>query len=49
MCIAWGVSYVVGLQSSCCTGHGRYGLSCLYVETVECMSSAGSTSMVGTL
>ena len=24
------------------TEHGRYGLSCTYVETVECMSSAES-------
>ena len=24
------------------TEHGRYGLSCLYAETVETMSSAGS-------
>ena len=24
------------------TEHDRYGLSCTYVETLECMSSAGS-------
>ena len=24
------------------TEHCRYGLSCTYVETIECMSSAGS-------
>ena len=24
------------------TEHSRYGLSCTYVETIECMSSAGS-------
>ena len=23
------------------TEHGRYGISCTYVETVECISSAG--------
>ena len=37
--------YVVGgsnVQCSCYTEHGRYDLSCLYGETVECMSSAGS-------
>ena len=38
-----GVGYVVGgcnVQCTCCTDHGRYGLSCLYAETVESMSSA---------
>ena len=33
---AWGVSYAVGgcnVQCTCCTEHGRYGLSCLYTET----------------
>ena len=30
-----------GLQCSCYTEHGRYGLSCLYAETVECMSLYG--------
>ena len=42
---AWGVGYVVGgcnVQCTCYTEHGRYGLSCLYAETVESMSSAGS-------
>ena len=24
------------------TEHSRYGLSCTYLETIECMSSAGS-------
>ena len=24
------------------TEHSRYGLSCIYGETIECMSSAGS-------
>ena len=39
------VGYVVGgcnVQCTCYTEHGRYGLSCLYAETVESMSSAGS-------
>ena len=42
---ACGVDYVVGgcnVQCTCYTEHGRYGLSCLYAETVESMSSAGS-------
>ena len=42
--------YVVSgcnVQCSCYTEHGRYGLSCLYAETVECMSSAGSVWYVG--
>ena len=42
---AWGLGYVVGgcnVQCICYTEHGRYGLSRLYVETVESMSSAGS-------
>ena len=30
------------LQCGYYTEHGRYGLTCLYAETVECMSSAGS-------
>ena len=37
------MGYVVGgcnVQCTCCTEHGRYGLSCLYAETVESMSSA---------
>ena len=40
---AWGVGYVVGgcnVQCTCYTDHGRRGLSCLYAETVESMSSA---------
>ena len=32
---------------SCYTEHDRYGLSCLYAETVECMSSAGSVWYFG--
>ena len=43
------VGYVVGgcnVQCSCCTEHGRYGLSCLYAETVESMSSASWVCMV---
>ena len=43
--IAWGVGYVVdgcNVQCTCYTEHGRYGLSCLYAETVESMSSGGS-------
>ena len=39
------MGYVVGgcnVQCSCYTEHGRYGLSHLYAETVESMSSAGS-------
>ena len=45
MLMSWGVGYVVGgcnVQCSRYTEHGRYGRSCLYAETVECMSSAGS-------
>ena len=31
------------VQCSCYTEHGRYmGMFCLYAETLECMSSAGS-------
>ena len=39
------MGYVGGgcnVQCTCYTEHGRYGLSCLYAETVESMSSAGS-------
>ena len=52
---AWGVGYVVGgcnVQFTCCTEHGRYGLSCLYslsclyAETVKSMSSAGFVECV---
>ena len=42
---AWGVSYV-GCKCSL-QQHGRYGLSCLYAETVECMRSAGSVRYFG--
>ena len=34
------------VHCSCYTEHGRYGLSCLYAETMECMSSTGSACMV---
>ena len=34
------------VQCTCYTEHGRYGLSCLYAETVESMSSAGSIRYV---
>ena len=30
------------LKCSCYTKHCRYGLSCLYAKTMECMSSTGS-------
>ena len=30
------------VQCTCYTEHRRYGLSCLYAESVESMSSAGS-------
>ena len=42
MCMGSGL-YVVGgcnVQCTCCTEHGRYGLSRLYAETVESMISA---------
>ena len=44
------MGYVVGgcnVQCSCYTEHGRYGLSCLYAETVECMSVYGMYVMYG--
>ena len=28
------------------TEYGRYGLSCLYAESVECMSSAGAVTVM---
>ena len=31
----------INVQCSCYTEYGRYDLSCLYSETVECGSSAG--------
>ena len=37
----WVMLWVAAMQCTCCTEHGRYGLSCLYAETVETMSSAG--------
>ena len=39
------MGYVVvgcNAQCTCYTEHGRYGLSCLYAETVESMSSTVS-------
>ena len=38
----WRLSHVVESSNVVATEHGRYGLSCTYVESVECMSSAGS-------
>ena len=38
----WRLSYVVDNCNVVATEHSRYGLSCTYVETIECMSSAGS-------
>ena len=38
----WRLSYVVDNCKVVATEHGRYGLSCTYVETIKCMSSAGS-------
>ena len=41
---AWGVGYVVGgcnVQCSFHTEHGRFGISCMYAETVDCMSLYG--------
>ena len=40
LCCGW-------LQCCCCTEHDRYGLPCLYGETLECMSSAGSVWYAG--
>ena len=37
----WRLSYVVDSCNVDATEHSRYGLSCTYIETVECMSSAG--------
>ena len=38
---------VAAMYNVLATEHGRYGLSCLYAETVESMSSAGSVWYVG--
>ena len=38
----WRLSYVVDNCNVFATEHSRYGLSCTYVETLECMSSTGS-------
>ena len=38
----WRLSFVVDNCNVVATVHSRYGLSCTYVETMECMSSAGS-------
>ena len=34
------------VQCTCYTDQGRYGLSCLYPETVESVSSAGSVRYI---
>ena len=39
---AWVMFWVAAIYNVLATEHGRYGLSCLYAETVESMSSAGS-------
>ena len=41
LCV-WRLSYVVDSCNVVATEHSRYGLSCTYVETLECMSSTGS-------
>ena len=38
----WRLSYVVDNCNVVATEHSRYCLSCTYVETIGCMSSAGS-------
>ena len=38
----WGMLWVAAIYNVLATENGRYGLSCLYAETVESMSSAGS-------
>ena len=40
------VSYIVG-GCNVYIEHARYRLSCLYAETVKCMSSGGSVWYVG--
>ena len=40
MCSA--CSCVWRLWIAVATEHSRYGLSCMYIETIGCMSSAGS-------
>ena len=44
MCMGSGLC-CVWVQCSCHSEHGRYGLSCLYANTVECMSLYGMYSM----
>ena len=39
LCV-WRLSYIVDSCNVVATEHGRCGLSCTYVDTVECMSSA---------
>ena len=34
----WRLSFVVDNYNVVATEHSRYGLSCTYVETIECMS-----------
>ena len=43
----WVMLWVAAMYNVLATEHGRYGLSCLYAETVESMSSAGSVLYVG--
>ena len=40
--LVWRLSYVVDSCNVVATEHSRYGPSCTYVESIECMSSAGS-------
>ena len=44
----WVMLWVASMCNACtcCTEHGRYGLSCLYAATVEFMSSASWVCMV---
>ena len=41
LCVWSRLSYVVDSCNVVAIEDSRYGLSCTYVETVECMSSAG--------
>ena len=41
LCVWSRLSYVADSCNVAATEHSRYGLSCTYVETVECMNSAG--------
>ena len=48
LCCGWLMLWVAAMyvQCTCCTEHGRYGLSCLHAETVESMSIASWVCMV---